>query len=233
MPPVNRIQELTSIPITLLDPFAFGNPRSMQPRMKEVLNSSLGEFGIVEPIIVRKSKATPGRYEILNGHHRFDALKEMGASQATIAVVDMPDDIKARALVLAVNRIGADWDYVALTSYIDKLIADGGALSTPQWIVNTTGFTATEVEQLAAAGSEFLNDVTRDEQRTETGDQTTESPDDVGGAGEHVNFAVPLNEAQHTVVQKAIRTAKKGRRGATSAEAITRICAAFLEDEQS
>lgn len=48
--------------------------------------SSIKEVGIIEPIVVSKEPASAGRYILLDGHIRLEALKEIGETQATCLV---------------------------------------------------------------------------------------------------------------------------------------------------
>jgi len=218
------------VSLASLDPFAFGNPRRMTEGMKGTLQASLTEFGIVEPIVVRvKPGVKPLRYEILNGHHRFDALTTMGEVQADIVVVDLPDDKQARALVLALNRISADWDQEQLQTYVDALLADGGSA---EWVSGVTGFTGAELDSLTSAGTDFLDDLAAagDPEPDREGASTEVPPTGGGPNVNNVPFSLMLTTTQQQAVQAAVRAAKKnlGRKGVTTAEALDTICAAYV-----
>lgn len=217
-----RIQELVTVPITSLDPFAFGNPRVMENRTKEVLKTSLREFGVTAPIVVRPGKE-PGRFEILDGHHRFAELRDMGEADAQVVVVDLPDDNKARALVLALGNISADWQPEQLSAYVEKLLADG---ATPTWVSETTGFTAAEVDALVGAGAEFLDDMANTNVPTPS-DEDAEPP--LPADEEHVTFTCPLTASQATVVQAAIKLVKKTMDQPSTAGALALIARRILE----
>jgi len=151
----SKLKALKRIAIGAVDPFAFGNPRKMTDRMTETLKQSLTEMGVVEPIVVRPSPRTKGRYEILNGHHRYGVLKDSGATEIEAVVVDLPDDRKARALVLALNQIGAEWDYSALSNYVSAWLNDNTAGG--EWFKGVTGFSGDEIEVLSAGTIDATN----------------------------------------------------------------------------
>lgn len=48
--------------------------------------SSIKEVGIIEPIVVSKEPASAGRYILLDGHIRLEALKEIGETQAVCLI---------------------------------------------------------------------------------------------------------------------------------------------------
>jgi len=225
--PVSRIKKLAEVPLDKIDGFAAGNPRVMQAGMKAVLHSSLHEFGVVEPIIVREGK-TKGRYEILNGHHRYDELKTSGAAKVHVVIVDVTDDTQAKALVLALNRISADWDYAGLTAYIDEMMAQDPSKATADWIVKTTGFTSVEIEQLAAAGTSFLDDMTAPPPGGTN--ETGHGPAAALPPSEFLNFSVSLTKEQNLTVLAALKQSKK-KDGGTTADALARICETFTDTQ--
>lgn len=218
----SRIQEHKRVPLAQLDPFKFGNPRKMDDRMRGVLQRSLQDFGVVEPIIVRRFG---DRYEILNGHHRYAALQAMGAAEADVAVVDIPDDAKARALVVALNRISAEWDTSQLNAYVDQFLSDGGDGA---WFADVTGFTAQEIDRLAQVGTEFLDDLT-------TAGEAPPAGEGAGGGAalprtgdEQVTFAVTLTTQQNELLHAALAAAKKRGGLRTTADALVLVCQEFI-----
>jgi hypothetical protein len=216
----SRIKEHKRVALDLLDPFAFGNPRRMEDQMRATLAHSLSEFGIVEPIVVRPKPDAPGRFEILNGHHRYDALKSMNEQDADVVVVDLPDDQKARALVLALNRISADWDKEQLDSYVNAILSDG---ATPEWLTGVTGFTAQELDQLSKVGTDFLNDMAVD-------GSTAVVESELGDLGsvDKLTFSLVLTKDQHVLVHKALKQAKTLGGLGGSPDALVEVCRRYL-----
>ena len=60
----------------------------------EELTSSIKERGVVQPIIVRKSKEINGKYEIIAGERRWLASQNAGLNEIPVVVIEA-DDIKA------------------------------------------------------------------------------------------------------------------------------------------
>src|ERR1043166_8482728 len=48
--------------------------------------ASIGEVGIVEPPIVARDHAEPGKYLLLDGHLRIEVLRDMGTTEVTCVV---------------------------------------------------------------------------------------------------------------------------------------------------
>ena len=68
----------------------------------EELTSSIKERGVVQPIIVRKSKEFVGKYEIVAGERRWLASQNAGLNQIPAVVIEA-DDIKALEFAIVEN----------------------------------------------------------------------------------------------------------------------------------
>jgi len=79
--------------------------------------SSIARFGFSLPIMVRKS-------QVIDGWTRILAARELGLDQVPVIECDHLDDGEARALALALNRIGelGEWDLDILRLEFSELI---------------------------------------------------------------------------------------------------------------
>lgn len=229
----SRIVGTKRVNVDAVDPFRFGNPRAMTDAMRDVLARSIDELGYVQPVMVREVRnGRKTRYEILDGHHRYDAVKTRGGAEIDVLVVDVPDDAKARKLALALNRIGADWTPEKLAEYVDSMLADG--IATPADILATTGFAADELEQLASLGTGFLDDIVEDGKRA-----ASERDSDGGGkgsgsaapetqaSGDRVKISLVATPGQHKAIYAAISIARKKNPDLTAVEALAQVCASY------
>mgnify|MGYP004540879251 FL=1 len=87
-----------AIPLARLRPFA-NHPFQVRHdlEMRELMDS-IGESGIITPILVRPKEN--GLYEVISGHRRWEACKELGVQQIPAKVLYLDDD---EATVLMVN----------------------------------------------------------------------------------------------------------------------------------
>ena len=87
-----------AIPLARLRPFA-NHPFQVRHdlEMRELMDS-IGESGIITPILVRPKEN--GLYEVISGHRRWEACKELGVQQIPAKVLYLDDD---EAIVLMVN----------------------------------------------------------------------------------------------------------------------------------
>lgn len=101
----------------------------------EKLKRSLEEFGYVEPVIWNKTTG-----HVVGGHQRLKVLLDIGISEIECVVIEM-DAEKEKALNIALNKIGGDWDKDKLA----LLIVD---LQGADFDVSLTGFDPAELDEL-------------------------------------------------------------------------------------
>ena len=122
---------------------------SIHPADPEFQNiqRSLKEFGYVDPIIINKDGT------IIGGHQRASVLKSLGYTEADCIVVDLGKQDE-KALNIALNKIGGQWDMSLLRDALQDL-----TLSSVD--VNATGYSDDEL-------SVILGDVMLEKQHEES-----------------------------------------------------------------
>ena len=68
----------------------------------EELSNSIKERGVVQPIIVRKSNKSPGKYEIIAGERRWLASQNAGLHEIPAVIIDA-DDLKSLEFAIVEN----------------------------------------------------------------------------------------------------------------------------------
>jgi hypothetical protein len=97
------------IPLDALQPHPENSNRMSAPLM-EKLKGHIRRTGRYEPLVVRPlpcggpAAAGDPHYQILNGHHRADVLRQLGHSHARCDVWEVDDD-EARLLLATLNRL--------------------------------------------------------------------------------------------------------------------------------
>lgn len=66
------------------------------------LSNSIKERGILQPIIVRKSKSFPDKYEIIAGERRWQAAKKAELNEVPVVITDV-DDLKSLEFAIVEN----------------------------------------------------------------------------------------------------------------------------------
>ncbi len=99
------------------------------------MKNSLTEFGCVEPLVIRKEGM-----EIIGGHQRFFAAKEMGWESLPCILLKIEAD-RAKVLNISLNKIHGEWDIDKLQTVIEEIKA--GPLD-----ISLTGFDDISLDEL-------------------------------------------------------------------------------------
>lgn len=134
--------------LTSIHPAEYNPRKELKPGDPEFKNiqRSLKEFGYVDPIIINKDGT------IIGGHQRASVLKSLGYTEADCIVVDLKKQDE-KALNIALNKIGGQWDMSLLRDALQDL-----TLSPVD--VNATGYSDDEL-------SVILGDVMLEKQHDE------------------------------------------------------------------
>lgn len=112
---------MTMIALDQLDPHP-GNANRMPPPLLAKLVEHIRATGHYPAIIVRPQGDASGRYQILDGHHRAEALRRLGHAQAACEVWDV-DDEQASLLLLTLNRLRGEDDPLRRAELL-KMVAE-------------------------------------------------------------------------------------------------------------
>ncbi len=102
------------------------------------LVQSMKTFGVVTPILVDKE------YEVIAGHGRLEALKELGYSKVPILKLEHLTEAQVKAYRLADNRIAEDAEY---DKQLLKIELEELSLS-DEFVITDTGFNIAEVDEI-------------------------------------------------------------------------------------
>ncbi len=83
-------EKIEYIPTKLLEPFQNHPFKLRNGEEKEKLMESIREQGTIEPLIVRP--LSDGRYEVVSGHRRLEACKELNKEKLPIIVKELTDE---------------------------------------------------------------------------------------------------------------------------------------------
>lgn len=86
-----------------------GNANRMSRETFDKLVAHIDASGEYPPVIVRPHPAIEGAYQILDGHHRVQALLHLGHDSAQ-CVIWQADDRRAAMLLLTLNRLHGEDD---------------------------------------------------------------------------------------------------------------------------
>lgn len=115
------------------------NPRvELKPGMKEFekLSKSIDRFEQVLPMVLNKRSGN-----LVGGHQTMAVLEDKGINDSQMSIVDL-NDSDEKALNIALNKIGGDWDDEKLSVLLGELQA------LPDFDVELTGFEKYELPAL-------------------------------------------------------------------------------------
>ncbi|MCL2072002.1 MAG: site-specific DNA-methyltransferase [Oscillospiraceae bacterium] len=144
--------EIRRVHISELIPAEY-NPRvDLKPgtHMYERLLLSIEQFGYVDPIVWNERTK-----HVVGGHQRLKILKERGAENIDVAVINCDPD-REKALNLTLNKATGDWEIPKLVSLL-KNIEDTGLE------LNLTGFTLKEVDKLYSQAARQKGNLSEDD----------------------------------------------------------------------
>ncbi len=84
-------RQLVHIPFQNIAPLYLVTPQTKATVKYRRIVASLGEIGLVEPIVVARDRHDPKMYTLLDGHLRLDALKDDGKT-ATHCIISTDDE---------------------------------------------------------------------------------------------------------------------------------------------
>ena len=96
--------EIQSIAIDKIVPHP-DNPNRMSKANFAKLLANIERTRRYEPLVVRPCPDRPGYFQIINGHHRWQALSQLGYKTAEAVVWDI-DDSQVNILLATLNRLG-------------------------------------------------------------------------------------------------------------------------------
>jgi len=123
--------KIENVDISKLKPAEY-NPRKIDIETMEKLIKGIGEFGIVDPIIINKDNT------IIGGHQRYQAALTMGMKRLPCVRLDLTKE-KERILNIALNKITGEFDIPKLSDLLSSLDTE---------IIELTGFSEIELEDM-------------------------------------------------------------------------------------
>lgn len=133
---------------------AENNPNVMEPERFNLLVKAIKKIGFVQPILVRK--VIGGGYEVVDGHHRLKAAKEIGLAEVPCVVADIGHE-QAKAVQVGMNRLRGELDLTKVGAGMSELLDAGWSIDD----LTLTGFTLEEIGSLVESIRSTTEDVLR------------------------------------------------------------------------
>ena len=201
------VNSIESIALKLLLPHGDNANRMSRGNFAKLVRN-IERTGRYEPLIVRPHPKEKGFFQIINGHHRRQALAKLGYESAEVVVWDV-DDEQADILLVTLNRLGGRDELSKRIALLKRLRGRMETRELSRLLPQTAGQLKrlTEFKMPRAAG------------------------------GERVTFLMPLvffvDEVQKQVIEEALgmveKKEEKSNKAARRAAGLERMARYFLE----
>jgi ParB-like chromosome segregation protein Spo0J len=96
------------------------NPNMTSARVDDAIRESIKNYGFVQPLIVRHHPVEIGKYEIIDGEHRFEASLDLGIEKLPCVVLEV-GDLEAKRLTIIANETRGRAETIPLAELLDEL----------------------------------------------------------------------------------------------------------------
>ena len=110
------------VPLDQLSPHPL-NSNVMPEELRGKLKAHIHRTGRYPFIVVRPDPEEPGRFQILDGHHRVEILRELGHAEARCDVWNV-DDREAKLLLATLNRLEGQDSPIRRAQLIHELLGE-------------------------------------------------------------------------------------------------------------
>jgi len=192
------------------------NSNVMPDEMREKLKAHIKRTGRYPYLIVRPHPDQPGKYQVLDGHHRIDVLRELKHTQARCDVWEV-DDREANLLLATLNRLEGQDVPIKRAQLLHELL---GAMSVDD-LAGLLPETDRQIEELHA-----LLEFPADEVAALLDEEAEEEEKVLPRV---MTFVVTPDQEQ--VVEQAVELASDGTPGRDrKARGLTNLAKRYLED---
>jgi ParB-like chromosome segregation protein Spo0J len=113
--------QVLRLPMTALLPLRTVSPAVKASSKYRQIAASIASVGIIEPIVVARSKTHAGRYLLLDGHLRHAVLVESGATEASCLVAT---DDEAFTYNKRINRLAPIQEHMMIVRALERGVSD-------------------------------------------------------------------------------------------------------------
>jgi hypothetical protein len=131
------VNSIESIALKLLLPHG-DNPNRMSKGNFAKLVRNIERTGRYEPLIVRPHPQEEGFFQIINGHHRRQALAKLGYESAEVIVWDV-DDEQTDILLVTLNRLAGTDELSKQIALLKRLRGRMGTGKLSRLVLRTAG----------------------------------------------------------------------------------------------
>lgn len=114
--------QMLRVPVSHLEPNPW-NPNKMDDRTFQAERESIRTYGFIDPIIVRPHPTKEGRWQIIDGEHRWRAAQEEEIEEVPITPLNLSDAAAMKLTVIA-NETRGNPDVADLGKLLARIQAE-------------------------------------------------------------------------------------------------------------
>ena len=167
-------------------------------KLKKGISRTLDQSGEIPPIVVRRSTQEKGKYEIIDGYHRWKALGELKQARVDVFVLKV-DDATARILTNTLNYLRGTPDRAKQAAGLIEMIEMGASVDDLAELLPETD---DELDMLMEEGTVSIKAY---EQLLSSDETEGRDPnDDVGEDEMWVDLKFRVSVAQAKIIEKEL-----------------------------
>ena len=140
------------------------NPNTMSDRVQQAVGESLNAFGQLIEVVVRPHPEHPGKYEIIDGEHRFNSLSD----DVVVNILYGYAIAELKKITVVLNEVKGEADRLELGSLLKDIQIDDEDLN------DALPYSAAELQNLIAFADLDVEELDRD--REPAPERETEDP---------------------------------------------------------
>jgi ParB-like chromosome segregation protein Spo0J len=147
------------------------NPNSVSKKMQETIIDDIRQNGFIGEIVVQKyNERLEKNNVIINGEHRYDALKKLGHDLIPVIILDI-DDKKAKTLSIRLNREHGE----LVPDKISEILKDLSPDKDLTFLQTETGIDISELNVLTEINFEEI-EIQEDKGKKQSTEQSVQCP---------------------------------------------------------
>jgi hypothetical protein len=119
-----KVERGIPVPTTSLEPNPW-NPNQTSDRVQKAIGESLSTYGQVLEILVRPHPEKKNKYQIIDGAHRYEELKD-STENVFVNIIHGLSDADAKKLTITVNETRGNADKIELAKLLAEIQLDLG-----------------------------------------------------------------------------------------------------------
>lgn len=190
------------------------NPNEQSKLMYEKTKLSIYNHGSIEPVLARP--IADGKYEIIDGYHRYLAMRELGYTTIGVMIRDDIHEEMAKAMTITSNRVKGEPNKLKLSKNLNDVAVEVGF----DQLLEEAPYDKKELKALLKLTSNLWDEMDQEEPEF-SGETVPDSPPTLK------TYTLILPENEFKIFQGAVKKIMQNTKS-SEGRAVELLCAEFL-----